>query len=194
MFAEAKTFCDYVWQTVCLRLRKVWNIMKLIAAVDNHWAIGYKGQLLVSIRADQINFKKHTINNTVILGRKTLDTFPNGLPLPQRRNIILSAKKDYKVKNAEVVHSVDELLELVKDVNDDELFVIGGESIYRQLLPYCHEAIITKIDYVYQADAFVPNLDEDEDWECVEESEEMTCFDISFKYCKYIRKSAQKAE
>lgn len=164
--------------------------MKLIAAVDKNWAIGYKGQLLVSIRADQINFKKHTINKTVILGRKTLDTFPNGLPLPQRRNIILSTKKDYQVKGAEVVHSVEELMELVSTVDTDELYVIGGASIYRLLLPWCDEAIITKIDYSYQADSFIPNLDEDADWECVEESEEMTCFDIEYKYCKYVRKSA----
>ena len=88
--------------------------MKLIAAVDKNWAIGFKGKLLASIRADQMNFKKLTLGNVVVLGRKTMDTFPNQRPLPQRRNIILSRNPNYKVKDAEVVHSKEELLALIK--------------------------------------------------------------------------------
>lgn len=162
--------------------------MILIAAVDNNWAIGRRGELLVSIRADQMNFKKHTLNKVVVLGRKTLDTFPNGLPLPQRRNIILSHRDDYEVRGAEVVHSVEELLELVKDVDTNDVFIIGGASIYREFLPYCDTAIITKINYSYEADAFFPNLDEDDEWVCTEEGEEQTCFDMEFRFCRYERK------
>ena len=162
--------------------------MKLIAAVDKNWAIGYKGRLLASIRADQMNFKKLTLGKTVVLGRKTMETFPGGRPLPQRRNIILSRNPDYSVKDAEVVHSREELLELIKDVDTDDVFIIGGESLYREFLPMCDTAIITKINYSYDADAFFPNLDEDEEWECVEEGEEQTCFSMEFFFTRYERK------
>ena len=162
--------------------------MKLIAAVDKNWAIGYKGRLLASIRADQINFKKLTIGRVVVLGRKTMDTFPGGRPLPQRRNIILSHNMNYTVKDAEVVHSKEELLELLKDVDTDDIFIIGGESIYKEFLPLCDTAIITKINYAYEADAYFPNLDNDEEWECVEEGEEQTCFDMEFYFTTYRRK------
>ena len=162
--------------------------MKLIAAVDKNWAIGYKGRLLASIRADQMNFKKLTIGKVVVLGRKTMDTFPGGRPLPQRRNIILSHNPNYSVKDAEVVHSKEELLELIKDVDTDDVFIIGGESIYREFLPLCDTAVITKINYAYEADAYFPNLDADEEWECVEEGDEQTCFDMEFCFTTYKRK------
>ena len=162
--------------------------MKLIAAVDKNWAIGYKGRLLASIRADQMNFKKLTIGKVVVLGRKTMDTFPGGRPLPQRRNIILSRNPNYSVKDAEVVRSKEELLELIKDVDTDDVFIIGGESIYREFLPLCDTAVITKINYAYEADAYFPNLDADEEWECVEEGEEQTCFDMEFCFTTYKRK------
>lgn len=163
--------------------------MKLIAAVDKNWAIGYKGQLLVSIRADQMNFKRETLGKVVVLGRKTMDTFPGGRPLKERRNIILSHNPRYEVRDAEVVHSVEELMELIRDVDTDDVYVIGGASLYRELLPYCDTAIITKINYAYEADAYFPNLDADEEWECVEEGEEQTCFDMEFCFCRYERKS-----
>ena len=161
--------------------------MKLIAAVDKNWAIGFKGKLLASIRADQMNFKRLTLNKVVVLGRKTMDTFPNKRPLPQRRNIILSRNPNYDIYGAEVVHSKEELLELLKDVDTDDIFIIGGESLYREFLPLCDTAIITKINYAYEADAYFPNLDEDEEWECVEEGEEQTCFDMEFYFTTYKR-------
>lgn len=162
--------------------------MILIAAVDKNWAIGYKGKLLASIRADQMNFKRLTIGKTVVLGRKTMETFPGGRPLPQRRNIILSRNPNYKVKDAEVVNSKEELLELIKDEDSNDVFIIGGESLYREFLPLCDTAIITKINYSYDADAYFPNLDLDEEWECVEEGEEQTCFSMEFCFTRYERK------
>lgn len=165
--------------------------MKLIAAVDKNWAIGFKGKLLASIRADQMNFKKLTLGNAVVLGRKTMDTFPNQRPLPQRRNIILSRNPNYRVKDAEVVHSKEELLDLIKreNIDTDSVFIIGGESLYREFLPLCDTAIITKINYAYEADAYFPNLDEDEEWECIAEGEEQTCFDMEFYFTEYRRKT-----
>ena len=165
--------------------------MKLIAAVDNNWAIGFKGKLLASIRADQMNFKRLTLGKVVVLGRKTIETFPGGRPLVQRRNIILSRNPNFTVKDAEVVHSTEELLKLIKKENipTDDIFIIGGETLYKEFEPMCDTAIITKINYSYEADAYFPNLDKNLDWECVSEGEEQTCFDMEFRFCEYRRVS-----
>jgi len=162
--------------------------MNLIVAVDNHWAIGNKNQLLISIPNDHKHFREETTGKVVVLGRKTLETFPQGLPLKNRTNIILSTKKDFQVKDAIVVHSVEKLLEELKNYADEDIYIIGGDSVYKQLLPYCSVAHITKIDHVYEADAYFPNLDEDEDWEITAESDELTYFDIPYQFLKYERK------
>ncbi len=162
--------------------------MKAIAAVDQNWAIGNEGALLTRIPADQKMFRAETLGKTVILGRKTLETFPMGRPLDGRDNIILTTSKDLKVKGARVVRSVQEALEAVADVPPEDVYVIGGESIYRQFLPYCDEALITRIDYAYQADAYFPNLDEDPDFILTGESEEQTYFDIAYRFLLYERK------
>ena len=163
--------------------------MKLIAAVDNNWAIGFKGKLLASIRADQMNFKRLTLGKVVVLGRKTIETFPGGRPLVQRRNIILSRNPNFTVKDAEVVHSTEELLKLIKKetILTDDIFIIGGETLYKEFEPLCDTAIITKINYSYEADAYFPNLDKNPDWECISEGEEQTCFDMEFRFCEYKR-------
>ncbi len=162
--------------------------MNIIAAVDNHWAIGYNGQLLVSIPNDQKHFREETTGKVVVLGRKTLQTFPQGQPLKNRTNIILSGDKNYKVKDALVVHSLEELLEELKKYPSEDIYIIGGESVYRQLLPYCDTAHITKIDHDYQADTYFPNLDRDEEWEITADSDELTYFDIPYTFVKYERK------
>ncbi|MBO4863372.1 MAG: dihydrofolate reductase [Eubacterium sp.] len=163
--------------------------MKLIAAVDKKWAIGYKDKLLVSIPADQKNFRNETMGHTVVLGRKTLSGFPGGLPLKGRRNIILSTRENYQVRDAEVVHSEAELFELLKTIDSDEIYVIGGGSVYKMLEPYCDEAIITKLDYSYQADTFFPDLDQKENWHITDISEEQTCFSIEYHYVRYKNES-----
>lgn len=163
--------------------------MNLIAAVDNNWAIGCKNQLLVSIPNDQKMFRQTTTGKVVVLGRKTLETFPQGLPLPNRTNIILSTNKDYQVKDAVVVHSIEELLEEIKKYDSKDVYIIGGESIYRQMQPYCDTAHITKIDHTYEADSYFPNLDEDAAWEVTAKSEEQTYFDIAYEFVEYRRSS-----
>ena len=162
--------------------------MVLIAAVDNNWAIGNRNELLIRIPNDHKHFREETTGKVVVLGRKTLETFPQGLPLKNRTNIILSTRKDYQVKDAIVVHSVEELLEKLKNYADEDIYVIGGDSVYKQLLPYCDVAHVTKIDHEYEADAFFPNLDEDGDWEITADSEEQTYFDIPYQFLKYERK------
>ncbi len=105
--------------------------MKAIVAVDSNWAIGNRGQLLVSIPADQKNFRNETIGKTIVYGRKTLETFPQQVVLPKRNNIILSTQKDYRVKDAAVVHSRQELLDLVSDLDTNVVYIIGVASVYK---------------------------------------------------------------
>lgn len=162
--------------------------MNLIVAVDNNWAIGYQGKLLNSIPEDMKFFRETTTGKVVVMGRKTLESFPNGLPLKKRVNIVITGKEDYKVKDAIVVHSVEEALEETKKYDSDDIYVIGGDSIYRQMLPYCSVAHVTKMDYNYQADTWFPNLDKDPDWQIAAESEEKTYFDLEYQFIMYIRK------
>lgn len=162
--------------------------MNMIVAVDNNWAIGYKNELLVRIPADHKMFRQMTTGKVVVLGRKTLETFPQGLPLKNRTNIILSRDTGYKVKDATVVHSVEELLEALKAFAAEDIFIIGGSSIYEQLLPYTDMVYVTKIDHEYQADSYFPNLDRGEEWELTGESEEQTYFDLAYEFLKYERK------
>ena len=162
--------------------------MNLIVAVDKNWAIGYQNKLLVSIPNDQKMFRNETIEKVVVLGRKTMETFPGGQPLKKRTNIILSTDPSYQVKDAMVVHSIDELLEELKQYPSEDVYIIGGDSVYKQMLPYCDVAHVTKIDHAYEADSYFPNLDEDGDWEIVATSEEQTYFDIAYEFVKYQRK------
>ena len=162
--------------------------MQAIVAVDENWAIGSKGSLLVRIPADQKMFRQETTGKVVILGRKTLETFPAGQPLKNRTNIILSRDKNLKVEGATVVHSVEELLETIKEYDGDTVYNIGGESVYKLLLPYCDTVHVTKIDHAYEADAYFPNLDEDDDWEITDESDEQVYFDLTYHFLKYERK------
>ena len=163
--------------------------MNLIVAVDNNWAIGKNNGLLVRIPEDQKFFRQTTNNHDVVMGRKTLESFPNKIPLPNRINIVLTKNQDYQAKDAVIVHSVEELFEVLKDYKDREIFVIGGQSIYEQLLPYCDVAHVTKINYEYEADAYFPNLDKLPEWEIVADSDEHTYFDLEYTFYKYERKN-----
>ena len=163
--------------------------MTIIVAADSNWAIGNKDDLLVRIKEDHKNFKELTTGHTVILGRKTLCTFPGGLPLKSRTNIIMSRDPGYSVEGAKVAHSIDELLEIVKET-DDEVFVIGGGTIYDQLLPYCDKAIVTRIDHAYEADTYFHDLDADDEWEITDTSDEMTSFDLTYHFVTYERKKS----
>lgn len=162
--------------------------MNLIAAVDKNWAIGLHNKLLVSIPADMKFFREVTTGNVVVMGRKTLESFPNGQPLKKRTNIVLTSDPDYQVKDAVVVHNMDELHEELKKYPSDSIYILGGESVYRQLLDECDVAHITKIDYEYEADAYFPNLDENPEWEITADSDEQTYFDLEYTFVKYERK------
>ena len=164
--------------------------MNLIVNVDSNWAIGYRGKLLVSIPEDMKFFRSETTGKVVVLGRKTLDTFPGGQPLKNRTNIILTRNPNYQVKGAIICHSVEEVLEELKKYNSEDVYIIGGDSIYKEFLPYCDVAHVTRTDHVYDADAWFPNLEEDPAWVLTGESEEKTYFDLEFRFCRDERREA----
>ena len=161
--------------------------MNLIVAIDKNWAIGKDNKLLVSIPADMKFFREVTTGNVVVMGRKTLESFPNGLPLKNRTNIVLTTDTKYDGKGAIVVNSKKQLLETLQQYNDENIFVIGGESIYTMLLPYCQTAHVTKIDFAYEADTYFPNLDETGQWQISATSDEQTYFDLEYYFVKYER-------
>lgn len=162
--------------------------MKAILSADRNWGIGNGNKLLVSIPSDMKFFRQTTTGKVVVMGRKTLESFPNGQPLKNRTNIVLTSNPDYKVKDAVIVHSEEELLKTLEQYDSEEIYIIGGESIYRMMLPYCDTVFVTKIDRAFQADTFFPNLDEMEEWQMTEEGEEQTCFDLEFRFTKYERR------
>ena len=157
--------------------------MNLIVAVDPTWVIGKDGDQLVYLKEDLKRFRTLTSGHTVILGRKTLATFPGGRPLKNRRNLILSRNPKFQAEGAEVFSSVEELVKQA----DGDAFVIGGASVYEQLLPYCDTAYITKIHAGFPADTYFPNLDQSGEWKVSEESESLEQDGISYHYVTYSR-------
>ena len=162
--------------------------MKAILSADRNWGIGNGNKLLVSIPSDMKFFRQTTTGKVVVMGRKTLESFPNGQPLKNRTNIVLTENPDYRVKDAVIVHSKEELLKTLEQYDTEDIYIIGGESIYRMMLPYCDTVLVTKIDRAFQADTFFPDLDKMEEWEMTEEGEEQTCFDLEFRFTKYERR------
>lgn len=156
--------------------------MKFIAAVDKNWAIGNKGRLLVRISEDQKNFRNETMGHVVVLGRKTLEEFPGGRPLKGRTNIILSGNPEYTVDGAVVVHSLDELFVELRKYDSDDIYVIGGQTVYDALIPYCDTGIITKINEEFDADAYIPNLDKISGWKVADSrsGDDLSQYDFTF--------------
>ena len=164
--------------------------MNLIVAVDKNWAIGRNNKLLVSIPDDMKFFRETTTGKIVVMGRKTLESFPGKKPLKNRVNIVLTSDHSYQVDGAVIVHDMDELHEELKKYDEESIYIIGGESIYRQMLPYCDVAHVTKIDHAYEADAYFPDLDSDPEWEITADSDEQVYFDITYQFLKYERKKS----
>lgn len=157
--------------------------MNLIAAVDRNWAIGKGGDQLVYLRTDLKRFQALTTGHAVILGRKTLATFPGGRPLKNRRNLVLSRDPDFRPEGAEVFPTLEALLAAAPE----DAFVIGGGSVYRALLPRCSVAYITKIDAAWPADTWLPDLDALPEWRVAEEGEELEENGVRFRYVTYRR-------
>ena len=158
--------------------------MNVIAVVDQNWAIGKDGDQLIYISQDLKNFKALTLGHPVILGRKTLATFPGGRPLKGRRNLILSRTPGFAPEGAEVYPDVDSVLAAAPE----GAFVIGGASVYHALLDHCDTAYITKLEAQWPADCWFPNLDERADWVLAETSEPMEEKGVTFRFTRYERK------
>ncbi len=161
--------------------------MNLIASADKNWGIGCNNRLLIRIPDDMKYFRNMTTGKVVVMGRKTKESLPQGI-LTDRVNIVLTHDENYKAKGAAVMHSLEELQRELEKYDTDDVFIIGGESVYRQLLDACDTAHITKIDFAYRADAYFPNLDERPEWEVAAESEEQTYFDIIYHFLRYERR------
>jgi len=164
--------------------------MNIIVAVDKKWGIGNKGKLLVSIPRDKKLFREETTGKVIIMGHNTLLSLPGSQPLAGRENIVLSRDKSLSIKGATVLNSVDACMDYLKknNIKDSDVFVIGGESVYNDFLPYCDVAHITYIDYEYEADRHFLNLDISNEWSLVLETEEETYFDIPYTFRLYKRK------
>lgn len=164
--------------------------MKAIVMVDKNWGIGKDNALLIKLPPDMAHFKRHTMGNVVVMGKNTLLSFPNGKPLPNRVNIVLSttiADGDY-VK----VDSLSALKTELMKYDPDKVYVIGGASIYKLMLPYCEKIIVTKVDAVKDADAFFENLDLNPDFELTEEGEEQDYEGLKFRFTVYENKNVKE--
>ena len=159
--------------------------MDLIVAVYDDWGIGRDGDQPVALSADRKFFRRYTAGSTVIVGRKTVGSFPGQQPLPKRRNIVLT-RQEIEIPGFETARSPEMAVELCRD--DERVFVIGGGSIYRQTLPLCDRAVITKVHTTVPCDTWFPNLDESPEWEMSEVIESGEENGIAYEMCVYVRK------
>ncbi|MBQ2739496.1 MAG: dihydrofolate reductase [Oscillibacter sp.] len=159
--------------------------MNAIVAVDANWAIGAQGDLLFSLPTDMKRFRTITSGGTVILGRKTLDSFPGGKPLPHRRNIVISRNLDLTSEGAERVSSPEEALALAE--GDENVWVIGGGSVYTALLSRCERVLLTKVDSAApEVDTFFPNLDKLPNWKVESVSEPIVENGLTYRFIDYV--------
>ena len=158
--------------------------MYAIVAVSKDWGIGYKNKLLFSIPSDMKFFRETTKDSVVIMGRKTLESFPGKKPLKNRINIVLTNHMDYYAEDAIICHSVSDAVAIAGRQNK-KIFVIGGSMIYKELLPYCDEIYVTKVDADATADSFFPNLDELPEWKLIKSSETLSDNGFEFKFTTY---------
>lgn len=158
--------------------------MRIIVAVDENWAIGCGNSLLHSIPEDMKYFREKTMHQVVVMGRATLESFPGGNPLKNRVNIVLT-KRHTLDRDVLLCHSTDEVLQLVKEYPDQEIYIIGGEMVYREFLPFCDLCLITKMKASYPADKFFENLDKHEDWVLASEECHQNEAGLEYCFCEY---------
>ncbi len=163
--------------------------MKIILAADEKWGIGRDGGLLCHLSGDLRYFKEMTLGKTVIMGRVTLESFPGGKPLPGRRNIVMTRNPLFRAEGAETVLNRNELKELIKDTDTEDVFVIGGAEIYRHFLPECDKCYVTKIYADLKADRFFEDLDADDSFKCRALSEEKEEKGIRYRFFVYERET-----
>jgi dihydrofolate reductase len=161
--------------------------MNLIFSAGENWELGFENGLVFRAKADMAHFMRHTTGKTVVMGRRTLESLPGGKALKNRANVVLTTDKAYKAEGAEIVHSVEELLDRLKAANSDDVYVIGGESVYRQLLPYCRVAYVTRFLRAAKADRHMPDFDRLDGWRKAESSETNEENGLRFRFDTYVR-------
>lgn len=159
--------------------------MNVIVNADQNWGIGKDNELVIRISADMKMFREKTTGNVIVMGRKTLESFPNQKPLPNRTNVVLTTNPQYDGKGAVIVTTKEEMLEELKKYNSKDIYVVGGGSIYEMLLPYCDTAYVTRTEKTFEADTYFPNLDQLPEWKLVEEGEEQMQDDVIFRFNRY---------
>lgn len=163
--------------------------MDQIVAIDQKSAIGKDGELLFSIPGDLERFKEMTTGAAIVYGRRTMDTFPEGKPLPDRKNYVLTHEPETLPEGCVGVASLDELFQALQ--GEKSVFVVGGESVYQELLPYCKHAYVTKVDVDGQGNSWFPALDGQEDWELTEESEPKSWNGMNYQFCTYANRNVR---
>lgn len=161
--------------------------MNLIVAVDENWGIGKNGGLLTHLPGDMKYFRETTKEHVVVMGRKTLESFPDGKPLKNRTNLVLTRNGDYRPEGVILCHDVPEVLEQLKAYEEGDIFIIGGGTVYRQFLPYCKKAYVTYIYRAFDADTDFPNLDQDSQWKLSDVSETQEHKGIRYEFRIYER-------
>ncbi len=160
--------------------------MNAIVVVDRNWAIGKDGNLLVHLPGDLKYFKEKTLGNVIVYGRKTISTYPGGKPLPGRTNIVLTRDASYENEGCIICHSREEVLETVKQYDDDKVFVCGGAETYELFFDDVDTFYVTKIDEEYEADRFFPDLDS-LGYQVTWESETQEHKGTEYRFLKYVR-------
>jgi len=162
--------------------------MKAIVVVDKNWGIGKDGQLLVHLPGDLKYFKEKTLGKTIIVGRKTLESFPGGKPLPGRNNIVLTENLKFKRDDCYICNDLDALFDQIAGLDGEDIFVVGGACIYEILLPFCDEVFVTRIQNAYDADKYFPNLDQSESFVKTWQSDMIEEKGVQYRFEKYNRK------
>jgi len=158
--------------------------MDAIVVVDRNWAIGCNGGLLFSLPSDMRRFRSLTMGGTVLMGRKTLESFPGGRPLPGRRNIVLSTQ-ELQVEGAEVVHTLRELRSVGEAA--ERAYVIGGGSVYASLLADCRRVFLTHVNVAAgECDTYFPNLDKLPAWKVERTGEPITENGLTYRFIDYV--------
>ena len=161
--------------------------MNIIVACDKNWGIGKDGHLLCHLSGDLKYFKEMTMGKTVVMGRVTLESLTGKHGLPGRRNIVMTRDPEYRAEDAEVVHSISELEEAVKDTPTDDIFIIGGAGIYEQFVLMCRDVYVTKVDAEFEADRFFRDLDESRRFELKSSSDMMEENGIRYRFLHYVK-------
>ena len=157
----------------------------IIASADINWGIGFQNHLLARIPEDMKQVSGKTRGKVIVMRRKTLESFPGGKPLPDRTNIVLTRNRQYSVEGAIVVHDTQELTDTLRNYSG-EVYIFGGESIYKQLLPFCTKAYITQFDSEFPADAFLPRFDTLNGWvEAVNGEWQISKTGLSYRFVEY---------